>query len=112
MGDYMMFCPKCGSMLRPKLVKDKKVMACSCGFTDSKSDIKTGIVKLKNEPSENSNFDVIEKEQSAHPIVDAECPKCKHDKAYYWTRQMRAGDEPETQFYKCLKCTHTWRDSK
>ena len=39
-----------------------------------------------------------------------ECPKCRHKKAYYWTVQTRAGDEAETKFLKCEKCSHTWRD--
>ena len=33
----MMFCPKCGSMLRPKVVRDKKVMGCNCGYVEDKS---------------------------------------------------------------------------
>ena len=30
-----MFCPKCGSILRPKDKSGKKVLYCSCGFTKS-----------------------------------------------------------------------------
>jgi transcription factor S len=105
----MMFCPKCGSLLRPKVVKDKKVLACSCGYTDNKQSSMTITEKKKEEKSE---VEVIEKEASAYPIVDAECPKCKHDKAYTWSQQMRAGDEPETHFFKCVKCQATWREGK
>lgn len=46
----------------------------------------------------------------AMPVTDAECPKCHNKKAYYWTAQTRAADEPETKFLKCQKCGHTWRD--
>lgn len=106
----MMFCPKCKSMLRPKMVRDKKVMACTCGYVADKS-APIGTVSFKRQEDEVS-FDVIEKEESAYPITDAECPKCKHAKAYSWTQQMRAGDEPETHFFKCVKCLHTWRDGK
>ena len=52
-------------------------------------------------------------EEDAHgtmPLTDEECPKCKHGKAYYWLVQTRAGDEPETRFFRCEKCKHTWRD--
>ena len=28
-----MFCPKCGSLLKPKTEKKKKVLACSCGYS-------------------------------------------------------------------------------
>lgn len=102
----MLFCPKCGSMLKPKLYRDKKVMACSCGFVENK-DSKTVLSEKKKE--ENS-INVIEEESSAYPIEDEECPKCKNKKAYFWTQQMRAGDEPETHFFKCTKCSHTWRE--
>ncbi len=106
----MMFCPKCGSMLRPKVVRDKKVMGCTCGYVADKSTA-PGAVTFKKDVDE-VRFDVIEKEESAYPITDAECPKCKHTKAYSWTQQMRAGDEPETHFMKCVKCQHTWREGK
>jgi len=106
----MMFCPKCGSMLRPKVVRDKKVMGCTCGYVADKGS-SSGTVSFKKKEDE-IRFDVIEKEESAYPIIDAECPKCKYDKAYSWTQQMRAGDEPETHFHKCVKCLHTWREGK
>ena len=102
----MKFCPKCGSMLRPKQHGDKKVLACTCGYVDNAASSTMTVMKKKQDEIK---FDVVEKEQSAHTLVEAECPKCKHDKAFYWSQQMRAGDEPETQFYKCEKCSHTWR---
>ena len=103
----MLFCPKCGSMLRPKLVKDKKVMGCSCGYVQQ--DAKTTFTEKKKDEV---NFDVVEQESSAYPIVDEECPKCENKKAYSWSQQMRAGDEPETHFFKCTRCSHTWREGK
>ena len=53
---------------------------------------------------------VLEEDTESHPLSDAECPKCGHNKAYFWLQQTRAGDEPETKFMKCEKCKHTWRD--
>jgi transcription factor S len=105
----MMFCPKCGSMLLPKLVREKKVLACSCGYVADKKE--TGKV-FSEKKEDTAKVEVIDNEVSAYPIVDDECPKCKHTKAYYWTQQMRAGDEPETHFFKCVKCAHTWRGSR
>lgn len=106
----MMFCPKCGSMLRPKVVKDKKVLGCSCGYTAEKS---TNTVTFSEKREEKrKEIDIIEKETSIHPIVDEECPKCKNIKAFTWSQQMRAGDEPETQFFKCTKCDFNWRGGK
>jgi DNA-directed RNA polymerase subunit M len=103
----MMFCPKCGSLLKTKQQKTKTVQFCSCGYS---SDMKSEDASLKETiKSDNEEIQVVQDTQ-VHPLIDADCPKCSHDKAYYWLRQTRAGDEPETKFYKCEKCKHTWRD--
>jgi len=104
----MLFCPKCGSLLRPKDEKGKKVLYCSCGFT--KRDV--GLAEIKEIVSKDEKIvEVIsEDEDKMPPLAEATCPKCKHDKAYYWLVQTRAGDEPETKFLKCEKCKYTWRD--
>jgi len=52
---------------------------------------------------------VNEKNSELHPITDFDCVKCKNKKAYFWIRQMRAGDEPESKFYKCTKCKNVVR---
>lgn len=105
----MLFCPKCGSMLVPKIVKDKKVMACrNCNYVANKDSTLMFTEKKKNE----AKVEVIDKEESAYPVVDEDCPNCHNDKAYTWSQQMRAGDEPETHFFKCTKCAHTWRGGK
>ena len=106
----MMFCPKCGSMLRPKIVRDKKVLGCNCGYVADKAQSTVSFGMKKEDVR--SEVEVVEKEVSIHPIVDEECPKCKNPKAYFWSQQMRAGDEPETQFFKCTNCSHQWRGSK
>ena len=43
------------------------------------------------------------------PTTKIDCPKCGHNEAMWWFLQTRSGDEPPTQFYRCLKCNHTWR---
>ena len=103
-----MFCPKCGSILIPKKVDSKKVMACSsCGY--SSKDVKNATITedvYKQEPK----IEVAKKGAEILPKIDAECQNCKHDRAYYWTVQTRAADEAETKFLRCEKCGHTWRD--
>ena len=54
--------------------------------------------------------EVIDKEIETLPLMEAECPKCHHRKAYYYLVQTRAADEPETKFLRCEKCKHKWRD--
>jgi DNA-directed RNA polymerase subunit M len=49
-------------------------------------------------------------EESTMATVNEECDKCGHTEAYWWTEQTRSSDEPETQFFRCTKCKHTWRE--
>lgn len=107
LGENNMFCPKCGSIMMPKTVDDKKVLGCSCGYVDKKSDSKmTETVKKKD------SITVIEdnREDEMLPTTNAECPKCHNKESYYWLVQTRSADEPETKFLKCTKCKHTFRD--
>ena len=63
--------------------------------------------------SDDSDFTIIdddEGEKDALPTIEIECEKCGHDQAVWWTLQTRSADEPTTQFYRCTKCEHTWRN--
>ncbi len=102
-----MFCPKCGAMLLPKKQDNKKVLHCSCGYKSK--DVDQAKIKevIKNT---GKTLEIVDKELETLPLTDAECPTCKHKKAFYWLVQTRAGDEPETKFLRCQKCKHTWRD--
>ncbi len=51
-----------------------------------------------------------ENEVKQLPTTTIECPKCGHNEAEWWTMQTRSSDEPETRFYRCTKCKHTWRE--
>lgn len=103
-----MFCPKCGSIMLPKKVDGKVVLSCSCGYKD-KGKVET-LLKETKEKNMNDEVVVVDKNYTSDILVDAECHKCHHKKAYFWTIQTRASDEPETKFFKCEKCGHTWRD--
>lgn len=99
------FCDKCGALIMGKAGEDTPCPSCG------------EVKKAKghgdfSEKVENKEVEVIGSDPTSdiHPITEAECPECKHDKAHYWTKQTRAGDEPETQFFKCEKCKHQWRD--
>jgi|SRR3989338_7456670 len=101
-----MFCPKCGSLLIPKKSGKKKVLKCKCGYTKQEK-----LEDLKfTESIQHKEIEVVETDFEAHPLMDVKCPKCKHDKAFYWTVQTRASDEPPTKFMKCESCKHIWRD--
>jgi transcription factor S len=93
----------------PKKEKGKTIMSCSCGYKDKKAEK----MSLTEEIDEKAEIVPVEEEPEIYPLTDdVECPKCGHDKAYYWTVQTRASDEPATKFLKCEKCRTTWRDYK
>ena len=97
-----MFCPKCGSILKSKEGK----IVCSCGYAH-KGSIKINLDVEK----EQKKVEVVEKEeQGSKLIIDEKCPKCGHNKVYYWTHQSGPSDEPEDQVYRCVKCGYGWRD--
>ena len=88
--------------------KGEEVKCPSCG--KAKKAKEELIISKKVEKKE--EYEIVDKSNPVaeiHPLTDAICPKCKHKKAYYWTKQTRAGDEAETQFYKCEKCKNQWR---
>ena len=103
----MLFCPKCGSILRPKDKTDKKkVLYCACGFTKN-ADGDLG--QIKEVGVKSKKIEVVENVETS-PKVKINCEKCQNTIAYYWTQQTRGADEPETRFFKCTKCNHTWRE--
>ncbi len=82
-------------------------MFCSCGFSkapgeDDKTKITETVVGAKK-------IEVLENLE-VNPKVKILCDKCGNKVAYYWTQQTRGADEPETRFFKCTKCSHTWRE--
>ena len=103
----MEFCPKCSAALIPQEVNGKLSLQCACGYkkkATQKITVKEKVLK------EERGAGVQEEEEATLATVNEECPKCKNAKAYWWSEQTRASDEPETQFYRCTKCKHTWRE--
>ena len=94
-----MFCKKCGSLMN----YDDGKLVCSCGYSEK------GELVVKDRKKDKKKIEIVEKFET-HPIIKAECPKCKHDKACSWSLQTRSSDEPETIFHKCVKCGHQWRE--
>ncbi len=99
----MEFCPKCGALL---MMKKTKVGCPRCGYiAKGKVDM-----KVKEEVHEQVPVAIIdEKIGNVNPITDWDCHKCKCKRAYFWIRQMRAGDEAESKFYQCTQCKNTVR---
>jgi DNA-directed RNA polymerase subunit M len=110
----MEFCDDCGSMLAPKKINGKVVMACpKCG--EGKKELSAGNQMLKEEikQSDQESMIVIENpdEINTMPTKKMRCSKCAIVvDTQYWAVQTRSGDEAATRFYRCMKCKHTWRE--
>lgn len=103
-----MFCPKCGSILRPRDKAGKRVLYCTCGFSKTPGEEETSL-ELRETVKSGRKIEVVETVET-NPKIRITCEKCGNKVAYYWTQQTRGADEPETRFFKCAKCSYTWRE--
>ena len=80
------------------------VLDSGCSVTPEK-------LKISEKLEEKKQIPVLrDKDSEVHPIIEQKCPECGHGKAYFWTMQTRSSDEAETKFFKCTKCSNTWRE--
>jgi transcription factor S len=103
----MKFCPKCEARL--KLANSDSEFICpKCGYSEKGT---KAAKQLKSEGSSVTISVLDEKEKSqALPVIKIECAKCGNSEAVWWMLQTRSADEPTTQFYRCVKCSYTWRN--
>ena len=105
----MDFCPHCDTRLKKN---DDGLLACSkCQFVKEKT------VNITKEKSEDANSEFLVMDESdmnqakgLESTVPIDCEKCHNKEGVSWTFQTRSADEPETKFFRCTKCNHTWRD--
>jgi DNA-directed RNA polymerase subunit M len=91
-----------------RLKKSDSGLKCpKCDYTEGS----TSTTK-KVQEEDVSEFNVLEESegQETLPTIKIDCGKCGHDEAVWWMLQTRSADEPTTQFYRCVKCNHTWRN--
>lgn len=68
-------------------------------------------VVVRKEVGSGASLKVMEGDTiDALPTTPIECPQCKNDTAFWWMLQTRSADEATTQFFRCTKCSHTWRN--
>jgi DNA-directed RNA polymerase subunit M len=91
-------------MLKPKEERGKKFLACACGYSSKTA------AKVTEAGQKKEQIEVMSEMDTTLPLTDEHCPVCNHPRAFWWTKQMRASDEPETKFLRCEQCKHTWRD--
>ena len=99
----MQFCPKDRFLL---MQKRKRFVCPKCGYAAKG---KVNISSTEKLAEKTKIGAVKEKDTSVWPVTTTTCPKCGFNKAYFWSAQLRANDEAETQFFKCTKCTYVWR---
>lgn len=110
----MKFCPKCERRMKPKI--EEGILSCpKCGLIIKREEEYIGdrvVTTRGQDQTSQSAFKIMEGDRSLEtmPTTAVDCPKCKNDSAYWWLLQTRSADEPTTQFYRCTKCTHTWRN--
>ena len=112
----MEFCPKCGSRLEPKKTGEGNdfVLSCAkCGFSkepaNKKVEARTGAV-IQPKPTKFMTVVSQEDEVNTMAKIKKQCDKCGNMEVYVWQVQTRGGDEASTQFMRCTKCGHTFRE--
>ena len=111
LNEGQLFCPMCGSLL-PLPVFADSVDCDICNFTTTFESLcnhedvtrsrKRGVPKWRSELKTGDNEDASKGRQRA--TVDEPCPKCGHNKLWFYTMQLRSVDEGQTVFYECVKC--------
>jgi DNA-directed RNA polymerase I subunit RPA12 len=66
--------------------------------------VMTYTVVFNNQDTYTSIKQAWDIEESEGPIVNRQCLKCKNNKMFYATLQLRSADEGQTVFYTCTKC--------
>ncbi|WP_459201272.1 transcription factor S [Methanococcus sp. CF] len=100
------FCPKCNNIMLPK----GGVLKCVvCKHEEEIGEANHEYALKEKIETKKQDVTVIENVETL-PTTRIECPNCGNMEAFWWLQQTRCADEPETRFYKCKKCSHTWRE--
>lgn len=110
----MKFCPNCETRMRLKF-DDNLILCPKCGFSvngGNTINMNSSISASATTVQKQNALRVMDGENNVEilPTINIDCPKCSNNSAVWWMLQTRSADEPTTQFYRCTKCNHTWRN--
>lgn len=105
----LVFCPNCGNRL---IVHEDVEPSLSCPTCPYRKKIKGRVESAKYFKLKEVD-DVLNDANTWRNVdqADSKCPKCEHDKAYFMQLQIRSADEPMTTFYRCVSCSHNWKEN-
>ena len=111
----MEFCPECGCRLEPKKVEGAIVLLCTkCSYVKQPEGnrAQAKVVKVIQPKSQPFMTVISEEEQKIKTMstIHMKCDQCGNNTVYVWQVQTRGGDEASTQFMRCTKCGHTFRE--
>jgi len=111
----MEFCPECGCRLEPKKNQDTIVLSCTkCGYVKQPQSnrAQAKVIKVIQPTAQPFMTIISEDEQKIKTMqtIRMKCEKCDNNEVYVWQVQTRGGDEASTQFMRCTKCGHTFRE--
>lgn len=110
--EQFVICPKCGL----EVDSEENAPEHHAGSSGTVGQIVKVGYQSKSSPSvasSKSSLKVMDPDPDGPqvlPTTSIECPKCKNGIAFWWMLQTRSADEATTQFYRCTKCSHTWRN--
>tara|TARA_Y100001949_G_scaffold173391_1_gene178883 strand:+ start:1806 stop:2141 length:336 start_codon:yes stop_codon:yes gene_type:complete len=109
----MEFCPNCETRLKNS--NESLSLVCpKCQYVkekpgQTKKEKPAGSGRVDSELLIMDESDVNEA-KGLKSTIKIHCEKCHNEEGVWWSLQTRSADEPETRFYKCVKCNHTWRE--
>ena len=107
----MEFCEKCGKLMTVKK-KRSGASVLECGKCGREKPLKRDDALIPGSlPNKKHEIVIMQKGDEAIdlPKTKIMCPKCEHPEAWWWMQQTRSADEPPTMFYRCVKCSYSWR---
>lgn len=103
----MEFCQKCKAVMMP--IKKGKTTFLACQNCGAKKKNPVHVFKISSKVKA-EKVKVVEKEEVELPVTHILCPKCGRERAYWWTQQNFDSEKSPINFFRCTKCTYTWRE--